>query len=66
MDLNNIWLFSEAVVSKKFTFGDFTDCFKKGSNNCNEAFVSAFKPLYFQNMCFWVKSRDLTYLPLFS
>ena len=54
LDLNNIWLiyalFSEAGVSKKFTFGDFTDCFKKGSNNCYEAFVSAFKPLYLQNM----------------
>ena len=54
LDLNNIWLiyvlFSEAGVSKKFTFDDFTDCFKKGSNNCYEAFVSAFKPLYLQNM----------------
>ena len=48
LDLNNIWLifnlFSEVGVSKKFTFGDFTDCFIKGSNNCYEAFVSAFKP----------------------
>ena len=54
LDSNNIWLiyalFSEAGVSKKFTFVDFTDCFKKGSNNCYEAFVSAFKPLYLQNM----------------
>ena len=54
MDLDNIWLiyalFSDTGVSKKLTFGDFTDCFKKGCNNCYKAFVSAFKPLYLQNM----------------
>ena len=38
------------MSQKKFTFDDLTDCFIKGSNNCDEAFVSAFKPLYLQNM----------------
>ena len=48
-ELKKNWLiydwFSEAGISKKFTYGD---CLIKGNNICCEAFVLAFKPLNLQ------------------